>query len=140
MKRKALLIFATLLGLLLSGAVLAYAQCGWGQWGGRGMGHGSAANIENVKKYQKETLSLRDELMTKNLELQNEYNKPAPDTNRIGTLRKEIIDLETKIETIADKYRVAPGGSMGYGMRGRGMMGPGMMGSGMGWGCYPCGW
>ncbi len=118
------------IGLMVAVAVV-FASGAYAWWGGYGMGYGTSANVETVKKFQKETLSLRDELMTKNLELQNEYNKPVPDTNRIGTLQKEIIDLQTKIQTIADKYGLPAGGPMG-GMMGRGMTGTGMMGPGMG--------
>jgi len=88
-------------------------------------GYGAGTNVETMKKFQKETLALRDELMTKNLELRNEYSKSVPDTGRIATLRKEIIDLETKIQNIADKYNMTSYGRMG------GMMGSGMMGGGM---------
>ncbi len=140
MKNRTLLILAVSLGLLLCGTVFAYAQWGWGQWGGPGMGYGSTTNIDNVKRFQKDTLSLRDELVTKQLELQNEYNKPTPDANRISALRKDIVEIETKIEASANKYGVAPWGSMGYGKTWRGMTGPGMMGQGPGmWGC-PWGW
>ena len=128
---------AVLIGLFLTSAVYAW-------WGGHGMGYGTGANVETMKKFQKETLSLRDELMTKEIDLQNEYNKPVPDTNRIGTLRKEIIDIQTKIQTVADKYGLTTsgymGGMMGRGQMGRGMMGPGMMGSGMMMDMCPMGW
>jgi len=89
-------------------------------------GYGAGTNVETMKKFQKETLALRDELMTKNLELRNEYSKSVPDTGRIATLRKEIIDLETKIQNIADKYNMTSYGRMGGMMMGSGMMGGGM--------------
>lgn len=125
-----------LTGLLLSGVVYAH-------WSGDyGMGYGTGANVDNVRKFQKETLSLRDELMTKQIELQNEYNKSIPDTRRIATVKKEIIDIESKIQDAADKYNVAAGGHRSGMMMGRGMtMGCGMMGSGMGmYSCPNCGW
>jgi zinc resistance-associated protein len=132
MKKIMMISLAVLMGLFLSNAVYAW-------WGGHGMGYGAGANVETMKKFQKETLSLRDELMTKEIELQNEYNKPVPDTNRIGTLRKEIIDIQTKIQTIADKYGLATSGYMG-GMMGYGQMGRGMMGGGMMMDMCPMGW
>ena len=70
------------------------------------MGYGAGTNVETMKKFQKETLSLRDEIMTKKLELQSEYNKPTPDTNRIATIQKEIIDLRAKIQEIANKHGI----------------------------------
>ncbi len=120
--------------LLASTAVYAW-------WGGYGMGYGTGSNIETIKKFQKETLGLRDELMTKNLELQNEYVRTVPDTGRIATLKKEIIDLEAKIQSIADKYNMPSGGHMGGMMMGRGMgRGYGMMGPGMMMDMCPMGW
>ena len=114
--------------VLISAAVYAH-------WDGYGMGYGAGTNVGTMTKFQKETLSLRDELTTKNLELQNEYAKSVTDTGRIVTLKKEIIDLEANIQGIADKYNmpsgVYMGGRTGYGMG----HGYGMMGRGCG-----CGW
>ncbi len=121
MKKSAIIGLMTVVGLLIAGGVYA-----WWPGGGYGMGYGTGTNVETMKKFQSETLSLRDAIMTKQLELQNEYNKPAPDTNRIAALQKEIIDLQTKIQTVADDYGIS-GGHMGGMMMGRGMMGPGMM-------------
>ncbi len=124
-KAKVLTGLVVAIGLLIAGGVYA-----WWPGGGYGMGYyGTGTNVETMKKFQKETLSLRDDLMTKQLELQNEYNKPVPDTNRIATLRKEIIDLQAKIQTVAEKYGVSGpmGGHIGGMMMGHGMMGRGMM-------------
>ena len=123
MKKLSIIGLTVAVALILAGAVYA-----WWPGGGYGMGYGTSANVETMKKFQKETLSLRDDLMTKNLELQNEYSKPQPDYNRIATLKKEIIDLQAKIQAVAEKYGV--GGPMGGHMGGM-MMGPGMMGQGM---------
>ena len=124
--------------------VLVSASAAFAWWDGPGMGRGpgysSGANVETMKKFQKETLSLRDELMTKQLELQAEYDKPEPDITRIASIKKDIIDLQAKIQVAADKYGVPAwgpgGGMMGPGM-GRGMMGRGMMGAG-GCSCPMC--
>ncbi len=123
MKKVAIIGLAVLVVMLVS--IVVYAQGPWGY----GMGYGKGANIEEVKKFQKETLSLRDELITKRLELRQEYNKPTPDTNHIGTIRKEIIDLQTKIQEIADKHGMP--GPIGCRMMGRGKMRhDGLMGTG----------
>ncbi len=137
MKKGVVVGLAVATGLLLTG--VAYA---WGPWGGcgYGMGYGASyrgsANVQSVERYQKETLSLRDELMTKYAELQNEQSKPVPDTNRIATLRKEIVDLQTRIQDSADKYGVPAWGPTG-GMMARGTTGPGSMGA---WGCPMWSW
>ena len=126
MKKGIAMSMALLAVLVLSSAVYAW-------WGDCGMGCSDTnASVENMKKFQKETLSLRDELMTMKLELRDEYDKPAPDINRIAAIKKEIIDQQVKIQTVAGKYGLQPGEAMkrdrtGHGKKGRGMMGTDMM-------------
>lgn len=126
--------------VLVAGLIFTSAIYAIGPWGGYGMGYsgqtdgyGTAVDIEAVKKFQKETLPLKEELITKRLELQNEYYKTTPDKNRISTLRREIVDIELKIQEKADAagFSTWGGGMMGSGMMGPGMMGSGMMGGGM---------
>lgn len=121
--------------------ILLAAGGAYAWWGGYGPGYAAAGvNVENMKKFQKETLTLRDELMTKELDLQNEYAKEAPDTKRIAALKKDIIDIEAKIQTIAEKNGLPTAGYTD-GARGRGMRGRGMMAGGPGsCGCARCGW
>lgn len=133
MKRAMIISLTVVIGLFLTGA--AYAM-----WGGSGAGTcitAMGADVETVKKFQKETLSLRDEIMTKKLELHSEYNKPTPDPNRIAAIQKEVIDLKAKIHEIANKHGIKV--PAGQGMTGRGMMGKGhgMMGKMKGMG-NPC--
>ncbi len=132
MKRVMAIGIAVLAGLLLTTAVYAW----WDDygWGGYGMGYGPYSNVDNAKKFQKDTLGLRDELGAKQIELQNEYGKPNPDSRRIVTLKKEIIAFEAKIQDTAADYNTPAGGYMG-GMPGRGW--------GRGMYSYPgcgCGW
>jgi len=113
---------------------------GYAAWWGPGYGPGAGAqvNIQALKSFQKETLPLRDELVTKQLELRNEYAKDNPDQNRIAALEKEMIDLRTKIETSAEKHALpdwGPGWMMGRGGWGHGYM----MGRGYGYGYGPRG-
>jgi zinc resistance-associated protein len=133
MKKAMVISLTVVIGLFLTGA--AYAM--WGGYGSSPCITATGADIETVKKFQKETLSLRDEIMTKKLELHSEYNKPTPDTNRIATIQKEIIDLKAKIHEIANKHGIKV--PAGQGMTGRGMMGKGhgMMGKMKGMG-NPC--
>lgn len=127
--KKILLI--SLVGLLVLGlGATVYAR---GPWYGGMQCEGfdlKGVEIEKVKEFQKETLSLRDELQIKRLELRAEYEKEKPDIDRIAQLRKEIVDLQTKIQKIAQKYNLPTMGP-GYGMMGRGMH----HGRGMGCGC-----
>lgn len=64
------------------------------------------ADLDSVKKFQKDTLSLRDELITKKIELRKEVNKENPSRERIATIQKEIIDIKTKIHQKADETGV----------------------------------
>ncbi len=131
MKKVTGMVLAVAMALVFAGTAFAW-------WDGPGMGYGpgsySGANAETMKKFQKETFSLRDELMTKQLDLQAEYDKPVPDTARVATLKKDIIDIQAKIQVVADKHGIPAWGPGSGGMMGRGMMGRGMM---MGAGC-PC--
>lgn len=101
MKRKTIIGLVVVLGIVLLCAV--YAS---GQRGSSGVSACQNADIEKVKQFQKETLSLRDELVTKRLELRKEYGQPAPDSGRISTLKQEIRDLRVNIKKAADKYGV----------------------------------
>jgi hypothetical protein len=85
---------------------------------GQGAGHDTGTSAASMRKFQKETLGLRDELAAKRLDLQEEYDKAEPNSGRIASLKKEIVDLEAKIQVAADKYGVR---SWGHG-HGRGMM------------------
>jgi hypothetical protein len=133
MKRNYLMLGGIVAAVLVAG--VAFAQRG-GYGPGPGMGYGPGShmtgtngniNVENLKKFQKETQALRDEMMVKRAELNNEYNKETPDAARMTELRKEIIDLQAKIRKSAETYGLnaggpGPGAGRGYG---RGMYGGG---------------
>lgn len=126
---KRMIVIMVVAAVALIGAGLAFAQMGGG-WGpgagyncGRGyIGANGTVNVENLKKFQKETLSMRDELIANRAELANEYAKPAPDETRIADLQKQMIDTRTKIQKTSEKYGL-PARQQGYGRgMGRGMM------------------
>lgn len=114
MRKVAIIGLVVLVGFLLAGAAYAW-------WGDCGIGYWKGADVEAVKKFQKETLSLRNEVITKRLELHKEFHSPTPNTERITTLRKEIVDLQAKIQAVADKHGVSAWGPIGR-MKGHGMM------------------
>lgn len=66
----------------------------------------TSVNLENLRKFQKETLTLRDELLSNKIELEREYSKTKKDYDKITALRKAIVDLQTKIQAVADKYGI----------------------------------
>lgn len=128
MKRTIVIIVVAAVVLVVAG--LAFAQMGGGWGPGAGCNYGRSyngangtVNVENLKKFQKETLSMRDELIANRAELANEYAKPAPDETRVADLQKQMIDTRTKIQKASEKYGL-PVRQQGYG---RGSMGCGMM-------------
>ncbi len=86
-----------------------------------------------VRKFQKDTFALRDELAAKRADLQDEYDQPQPNTARIAALEKDIVDLQARIGAAAQRN-----GLRGP-RHGRGM-GYGRMGYGGGPGSCGCGW
>jgi zinc resistance-associated protein len=126
MKRTVIIIVVAAVALI--GAGLSFAQMGGGWGPGAGCncrsgytGANGTVSVEDLKKFQKETLSMRDELIANRAELANEYAKPAPDETRIADLRKQMIDTRTKIQKVGEKYGLPAQQSYGRGM-GRGMM------------------
>lgn len=117
MKKRTLVVLGLVLsmGLIVAGSSFARGGGGYGMMGAgydRGAGDCYRADVdfESMTKFRKETLSLRDELLTKRLELRQEYEVDTPDADRIGQLRKGIIDVETEIQKVADKYDIDRGG------------------------------
>jgi hypothetical protein len=91
-------------GMMGSGDDRGYGNCNWND------GERTEVAPESMAKFQKETLSLRDDMITKRLELSQEYDKDTPDADRIAQLRKDMIDVQTKIQKVADKYDIGQGG------------------------------
>jgi hypothetical protein len=112
MKKRSFIVVGLVLALSTLVAGSAFAR--WGGYGGMmggydmmggySMGYDRNVDVDAVRKFQSETLKLRDELFTVRLELDAEYSKVAPNANRISTLRKDMIDIEAKIMTTAEKY------------------------------------
>jgi zinc resistance-associated protein len=127
MKRTVIIIVVTAVALIGAGLAFAQRGGGWGLGAGCNCGGGyyganGTVNVENLKKFQKETLGMRDELIANRAELANEYAKPAPDETRIADLQKQMIDTRAKIQTVRGKYGL-PARQQGYGRgMGRGMM------------------
>jgi hypothetical protein len=53
-------------------------------------------------KFHEETLSLRDQLVIKKLEVHREFARRHPDIEKIASIRKEIADIRAKIMKKAD--------------------------------------
>lgn len=104
MTRKMAIGLALVLTVLGGTAVYAGMGCN----GGAGM-FGDNPDIEKVRTFQKETSAERDDMMVKRLELQQELAKKSPDKTKIEALRKEMIDLRTKIQTSAKNQGLTGG-------------------------------
>lgn len=129
MKKIALIVVVTVMVVLAGSAVYAFGPgggCGTCFMGGPNTT--TPIDIEKAKKFQQETVSHREQMWLKKIEIQNEYSKPTPDLNRIAALQKEMIDIRTQIQTAAQKNGLP---AMGPGMKG-GMKGGNMMGGGCG--------
>jgi hypothetical protein len=101
MRKGVIVVLIAAVALVFVSAVYAYPP-------GNGNGICRSVNVdtEAVKKFHKETLSFRDELITKKLDLRKEFSRRTPDRDRIAALQKEIIDIRTKIMKKADESGV----------------------------------
>lgn len=127
MKKGVVAVVVVMGALLASSAVYA----GWG-WGGGGWcmtGNSQGVSTQKMRSFQKDTLKLRENLMDKQLDLQDEFSKDVPDGKRVATLRKEIIDIQSQLQAAGDKYGMTDWG-MGSGSGNRSMMD---YGCGCGW-------
>lgn len=127
--KKELLMFLVV-AVILALSLVVYAD---GNRWGPGMNYDTSANPESVRKFQKETSTLRDELAAKYVELDREMSRQDYDPARVAAIKKDIIDLETRIQISARKHGVftRPGGGATGGRTYR---------SGCGWGCDDCPW
>jgi len=74
--------------------------------GGLNLNPQQKIRVERIrKKYLQELMSIRDEILTKKLELVNEARKENPDPERISKIRREMEDLRIKREILFGKYR-----------------------------------
>lgn len=119
----------------VAGALFASSivYAGWGWGGGWCMsGNGQNVGTQKMRSFQKDTLKLRENLMEKQLDLQDELSVDTPDGKRIAALRKEIFSLQSQLQAAGDKYGMADYG-MNSGSGHRQMMNTG-------YGCGMCGW
>lgn len=120
MRTSRIVAVMAVLGLLVATAAFA------GPWSGRGhergYGYGPEVSSETLKNFQKETLPLRDELLAKQIEIREEYAKENPDLQKLASLKKEMVDLQTRIAESARKHGIERRGQGPFG-EGRGNRG-----------------
>lgn len=125
--KKGMVAVVAVVGALLASSVV-YA--GWG-WGGSWCMTGTGQNVstQKMRSFQKDTLKLRESLMEKQLDLQDELSMDVPDGKKVAVLRKEIISLQSQLQAAGDKYGMSDWG-MGHNTGNRHMMDSGC---GCGW-------
>jgi hypothetical protein len=94
------------LALTVLGGTVVYAGIGCN--GGDGM-FGDNPDIEKVRIFQKETLTERDDMMIRRLELKQELAKKSLDQAKVDALRKEMVGLRTKIQDSAKRLGLTGG-------------------------------
>lgn len=62
---------------------------------------------DSIKKFYKDTISLREKIIEKKLELRKEFIKKNPDKDKIAMLRKEIYDIRASIMKKADEEKIS---------------------------------
>lgn len=95
--------------LVASAIVMAGTVYAWGPMG-NGPGSCGQQNCPNAgattdqwQKFRTDSLSLREQLMTKKFELEKETLQPSPDKTKISGLEIEISTLKTTIQDLRAK-------------------------------------
>ena len=107
MSRKLMGILAVL-GMLVSMSDSLYAACNQMVGGNCGNGPKSVAMSDPWKKFQADTIDLRQKMMMKHFELQRENLKPVQDQTKIAQLQAEVINIQEKIHDIRTTSGLSP--------------------------------
>lgn len=132
------------MALTLAVSLFSIADAGYGNGMGRGCGNCAPQDgaSEPFRKFQADTIDLRQEMMTKRFEVQRENLKGSPDKEKIAALEADITALQSKIRDIRSQSGLPVGkgdGECGQRMGGFNKKGMGGFGKRMG-GCNngPC--
>jgi hypothetical protein len=103
MKKVTAAITALVLALAIGGVVQAGNHMG-GMRGDCGncdkAAAGAPTNTDQLRKFQADTIDLRQEMMTKRFEVQRENLKATPDNAKVSALQADIKVIQTKIDAI----------------------------------------
>ncbi len=98
---------------------LAVSMFGVANAGNRGMGGGcgncaqGGVPSDQFRKFQADTIDLRQEMMLKRFEMQRENLKATPDSAKIAALQAYIKDIQLKIQDIRSQSGLPVGKSDG---------------------------
>lgn len=142
MKKKSLVALA--LGLTIALFSIANAGYGNGPFGGcADCGQRPGATSDQARKFQTETMDLRQEMMNKRFEAQREMLSATPDAAKVASLQSDIEAIQAKVRDIRGKSGLtgcAGGGECGKRCGDVAKNGMGGCGMGMGGGGgFPCG-
>jgi hypothetical protein len=95
-------MMAVLIGLGLAVSVFSMADAGNSNGMGGGCSNCAQAGVSSdpFRKFQEDTIDLRQEMMVKRFEAQRENLKGAPDTAKIAALQAEIKVIQARIHDI----------------------------------------
>lgn len=87
--------------LSLAVSLFSIADAGYRNGSGGGCGNcvqnGVSAPSDPFRKFQADTIDLRQEMMTKRFEMQRENLKGTPDTAKIASLKAEVKTIQAKL-------------------------------------------
>lgn len=111
--------------MTISATAFAYGPMEGRGKGGSGCCQNGSVNKEQFKKFQADTIDLRQEMMNKRFEQQRENLKGTPDAAKIAALQADISAIRTKIQSLR-----AQSGLPDRGMRDGEVCNPGSRGNG----------
>lgn len=95
------------LALSLTVSTFGIANAGYRNGMGMGQGYGTCPQggvpSELFRKFQSNTIDLRQEMMTKRFEMQRENLKASPDKEKIAALQADIKTLQSKIMEVRNQ-------------------------------------
>jgi hypothetical protein len=97
------LIIAAVLAASVSTVGMVYARGPMGGCGMSGCNNAGGVSGEQWKKFQADSIDLREQMMSKRFALQKENLKATPDAAVIAGLEAEIAGLRTKVQEIRAK-------------------------------------
>lgn len=126
MKKMSVVVIALSLAVSMFGVANAGYRNGMG--GGCGNCAQGGAPSDQFRKFQADTIDLRQEMMVKRFEMQRENLKATQDSAKIAALQADINAIKTKIQDIRSQSGLPVGmrdGECGKRMGGAGKMGMG---------------